>query len=775
MDRGHPVPNSTHWGAFTAISDGGRLRVEPHPLDPDPSPLLANIPDALDHPARVARPAIRRGWLERGPGADRERGSDRFVEVEWDTALDLLAGELDRVRSRYGNASIYAGSYGWASAGRFHHAQSQMRRFLNCIGGFVRSVNTYSNGASTVILPHVVGAAGSREVMAGGTSWPVIAEHTDLLVAFGGLRTSNVWVAPGGHTRHRLGSHLAAAARRGMRVASFSPLRDDLPADVPGDRYALVPGTDVAVMLGLCSVLVSEGLADLGFLDRYTVGADRFLAYLRGEADGRPKDAEWAAGLSGIPADRLRSLARAMAAGRTLVHVSWSLQRTEHGEQPVWAGIALAALLGQIGLPGGGFGHGYSSMADVGDGRAPYGSPVMSQGYNAVSDFIPVARVADMLLDPGGRFDYDGGEYNYPHARLVYWTGGNPFHHHQDLQRLARAFSMPDTVVVHEPYWTATARHADIVLPATTTLERDDLGVGRADSHLLAMKRVRGPVGQARDEYDIFSGLAERLGVAEAYTEGRTAAQWLVHLYDRWRSRMAERGYEVPDFDRFWSDGAFELPDRREDRVLFAEFRADPDGHRLDTPSGRIEIYSETIAGFGYDDCPGLPSWLEPRDWLGSARAADYPLHLIANQPTTRLHAQLDMGAHSQGSKVAGREPLRIHPDDAAARGIRDGEVVRVWNDRGSCLAGAVVSEDVRPGVVQLSTGAWFDPSSEELATCVHGNPNVLTTDLGTSRLAQGCAGQHALVELEPVSGPVPPVRAFEPPRFAVVDETARI
>ncbi|MBO0877432.1 MAG: molybdopterin-dependent oxidoreductase, partial [Pseudonocardia sp.] len=624
----------------------------------------------------------------------------------------------------------------------------------------------YSNGASVVILPHIVGAAGAREVMAGGTSWPVIAEHTDLLVAFGGLRTSNVWVAPGGHTRHTVGEHLAVATRRGMRVASFSPLRDDLPADVPGDRYQLVPGTDVVAMLALCSVLVSEGLADGAFLDRYTVGSEHFLAYLRGELDGRPKDPEWAAPLCGIPAGELRALARRMASSRTLVHVSWSLQRTEHGEQPVWAGIALAALLGQIGLPGGGFGHGYSSMADVGDGRGPYGLPALSQGHNPVTEFIPVARVSDMLLDPGGPFDYNGREYSYPRTRLVYWTGGNPFHHHQDLRRLRRAFAMPDTVVVHEPYWTATARHADIVLPATTTLERDDLGVGRADSHMLAMKRVLPPVAEARDEYEIFTGLADRLGVTERFTEGRTAAEWLVHLYERWRAGMTERGYDVPDFDRFWSAGAFELPDRRVDRVLLADFRADPDRNRLDTPSGRIELYSNTVAGFGYDDCPGYPRWLEPRDWLGSARAGRYGLHLIANQPTARLHAQLDMGAHSQCSKVAGREPVRIHPEDAAERGIRDGDVVRVFNDLGSCLAGAALSEDVRRGVVQLSTGAWFDPSSD-LATCAHGNPNVLTTDKGTSRLAQGCAGQHALVELAPVPEPVPPVRAFEPPTFA--------
>jgi biotin/methionine sulfoxide reductase len=200
--------------------------------------------------------------------------------------------------------------------------------------------------------------------------------------------------------------------------------------------------------------------------------------------------------------------------------------------------------------------------------------------------------------------------------------------------------------------------------------------------------------------------------------------------------------------------------------VLLQAFRADPERARLPTPSGRIEIGSSAIDGFGYDDCPGHPAWLEPAEWLGAPLAKRFPLHLVANNPTTRLHSQLDVGAFSQSAKVQGREPIRLHPADAARRGIRSGDVVRVWNDRGSCLAGAVVTVAVRPGVVQLATGAWYDPldPADPDAMCVHGNPNVLTCDRGTSRLAQGCAGQHALVEVEPWTGPVPPIRAYDPP-----------
>ena len=761
------LPHLSHWGAFHVTVDGDRVvGVEGHPDDPAPSPLLANFLDGARHESRVARPAIRRGWLERGPGPDDRRGSDEWVEVGWDEAIELVAAELRRVREQHGNESIYGGSYGWASAGRFHHAQSQIHRFLNRIGGYTASVNSYSLGASEVILPHVVG--GSGEVLRRATTWKAILEHTELVVAFGGMNPKNAWVSPGGVTRHTLVPSLRAAADRGLAFELFSPLRSDLPPEVPATWHPVVPGTDVAVMLGLAHVLVTEDLHDRAFLDRYTVGGDRLIAYVLGDEDGVAKTPSWASAISGIPAATIVDLARRMAAHRTLVTVSWGLQRTQHGEQPVWMGIALAALLGQIGLPGGGFGHGYGSMADVGAPVVPYNLPAFEQGRNPVDTYIPVAQITQLLENPGGALDYDGRRLRLPDIRLVYWAGGNPFHHHQDLNRLRRALTRVDTVVVHESFWTGTARHADVVLPVTTSLERDDLGGGRNDGYVIAMPQALPPYGEARDDYEIFAGLAKELGVWDEFTEGRTAREWVEQLYDTFRRRTAERGVELPSFDDFWSAGEVQLPASSDHHSLFDRFRNDPEARKLPTPSGRIELFSETIDSFGYDDCPGHPAWLEPEEWLGSERAAAFPLHAICNQPTSRLHGQLDAGGHSRASKVADREPIRIHPDDASARGISDGDVVRVFNDRGSCLAGAVVTADVRPSVVNLSTGAWFDPvdPSRPDSPCAHGNPNVLTADRGTSRLAQGSTGQHVLVEVERYDGEAPPVRAHRPPTF---------
>ncbi|MGK5678163.1 molybdopterin-dependent oxidoreductase [Actinoplanes sp. URMC 104] len=720
--------SSSHWGAFRVSRATGE--VTPRPGDPDPAPLLGNIAGAQRHRSRVARPSIRR----RSAG----RGYDAYEEVSWDDALDLAAAALRDTRERHGDSAIFGGSYGWASAGRFHHAQSQLHRFLSLGGGFTRSRNTYSVGASEVVLPHIVGRRAANGLLWQGTDWPVIAEHTDLIIAFGGLRPETMRVTPGGRATHTTLSHLS---RSHARVVSISPLRDDVPAD-KGEWLPIRPGTDVALMFALAHQLVADGNADLDFLERCTVGGDRFLAEISDMPPGR------AAEICGIAPGAIVDLARRMAAGRTLVTVSWSLQRARYGEQPLWAGIALAAVLGQIGLPGGGFGHGHGSTGGVGGGYLPYGLPTFPQVMNPVTDFIPVARIADLLLHPGEQFDYDGARHTYPDVKLVYWAGGNPFHHHQDLTRLRRAFQRPETVIVHEPFWTATARHADIVLPVTTTLERDDLGIGHGDTHLIAMQRAAEPYAEARDEYDIFAALAARLGYADAFTQGRSSEQWLRHLYDRWRAEPKK------PFDQFWADGEMETPGRRDDTVLFADFR---DGRPLDTPSGRIELFSSTVAGFGYEECPGHPVFLAPREDA-------YALVLICNQPGTRLHSQLDMGGFSQAAKRSGREPVRLHPADAAARGIADGDVVRLHNDHGSVLAGAVLSEDCMPGVAQLSTGAWWDASAPSVATCVHGNPNALTADIGTSRLAQGCTGQVTRVEITRFEGSPPPVKAYDPP-----------
>jgi biotin/methionine sulfoxide reductase len=762
------MPHSSHWGAFSGQWVHGTLVIKPHPIDPDPNPLIQNFPQALRHKARVTRPMVRRGWLENGPGKDPRRGRDEFVEMEWDDVLELLAGELKRVKDGHGANAIYGGSYGWSSAGRFHHAQSQIHRFLNlALGGYVRSVNSYSAGASTVLIPHILG--NYEDVTRRNVGWDEIVEHTDIVLAFGGMNTKNSRVAGGGISRHTEHGDMIAASKRGARFVLISPLRTDLPDEVNQEWMAALPGTDVALMLALAHTLVTDGTHDRGFLDSHCTGWEVFETYLMGRSDGQPKDAAWAAAITGIDAGRITRLARALPGSRTVVTVAHSLQRARHGEQPVWMAAVLSAMLGQIGLPGGGFGYAMGAIANY--GRHLNAVPIagLPQGKNGVKEFIPVARIADMLLNPGKPFDYNGEKLHYPDIKLVYWAGGNPFHHHQDLNRLRRAFAEVDTLVVHEIAWTASARHADIVLPCTMTLEREDIGSSQTDPLMVAMHRMAEPHGEARDDYAIFSGLAERLGAAEAFTEGRSASEWLRHIYKTTHDGLVAKGLEAPDFETFWQRGELLMPQLPLDGGSLRAFREDPAAKPLPTPSGRIEIYSSTIAGFDYADCPGHPVWLAPFDVVNETT----PLQLIANQPGSRLHSQLDFGGHSAAEKRRGREVARMNPIDAAARGIQDADIIKLFNPRGACLAAVVVTEDVMAGVIQLPTGAWYDPQDgEDNALCVHGNPNVLTRDVGTSRLAQGCTGQLTTVQVEKFTGNLPPIQAYDPPE-PVLSKTA--
>ena len=231
-------------------------------------------------------------------------------------------------------------------------------------------------------------------------------------------------------------------------------------------------------------------------------------------------------------------------------------------------------------------------------------------------------------------------------------------------------------------------------------------------------------------------------------------------LVPSWR----RAGCDLPAFEEFWQQEYAQLAEPAQDMVLFEEFRRDPERARLHTPSGRIQIHSGAIAAFGYDDCPPQPTWLEPAEWLGSVRARQWPLHLVSSQPADKLHSQLDAGECSQAQKLQGRQRARLNPADAKARGIDDGALVRIFNARGSCLAGATLDDQVMSGVLVLSTGAWFDPQDAALER--HGNPNVLTLDIGTSRLTQGTSAMTALVEVAPWRGPAPPVQAFELPEL---------
>lgn len=764
------TPTATHWGNYRIEHQGDTIvAVHPYEVEKEPAPLRNNLLAALDPAVRVAQPMVRESYLKDPLHCRPElRGVDRYIPVSWEAALDLAAEALDRVRREHGNEAIYGGSYGWASAGRFHHAQSQVHRFLRLIGGYTDSANSYSLAAGEVMIPHVLGHPAYQLSLEAPTAED-IAAHCKTFMMFGGAAVKNSQVNAGGLQAHTTLQQHKLMKDAGVEFINVSPIRGDTEGALDAEWVAARPCTDVALMLGMAHTLYSEGLHAEYFLNRYCVGFDRFLPYLLGDNDGMAKTAEWASEICGIDAERIRRLARKLTTGRSLLSASWSLQRQEHGEQTYWMVTVLAAMLGQIGLPGGGIAFGYGAGHNVGyrgRRRLPFRVASLPQGENPVQSFIPVARVTDMLENPGGFVDYDGQTLTYPNIRLIYWAGGNPFHHHQDLNRLRRAWRKPDTIIINESFWTGSARHADILFPIITTLERNDLAGDSDGTFLSPMRQVTNVYGQARSDFEVFAGITHRFGLKEEFTGGRSEMEWVEHLYEETRARAVSHGLQLPPFPDFWAGEQLSLADQLEDAPFALElFRADPNAHPLPTPSGKIEIFSEVVAGFGYKDCQGHPRWFGKEEWLGAPLARRFPLHLISNQPRMKLHSQLDHGPASKSVKINGREPVRMNSGDASARGIGDGETVRIFNDRGACLAAAVISDDIRAGVVELATGAWYWTAGRdgEKPLEVHGNPNVLTRDVGTSSLAQGPSAHSCLVEVERYDQELPKNDVFAP------------
>lgn len=727
-----------HWGAFRAEVKEGRL-VSAAPLNGADPEMVGAWPDLVHSPLRIDRPHIRRGWLENGPGRSDARGRDDMIPVDWDTALDLAAGELDRMYRDHGPTAVMGGSYGWSSAGRLHHARSQVRRFLAAAGGFTDQQWNYSWGAAAAILPHVVGSIES--VSHASTSWESIAAHTDRVVAFGGLNPKNWRVSSGGSVGQTTPDLVAKAQARGCRFTVISPLAQDVPPGLEAELIQPRPGSDTAIMLALAHEAWISGRADQAFLEAYTTGHEALVAYLTGQTDGTAKTLAWAAEQADVPLAQLQALWEQIREGRVMLSAAWSLQRADHGEQPFWALIALAAMLGQIGLPGGGFTFGYGSMGGVGvnarRGYVPSLPGLVNKGMS-----IPVAAWADAILHPGETLEFNGQRITLPDIRMIYWAGGNPFHHAQDLSKVQEAWSRAETIIVHEPWWTPTARRADIVFPATTTAERNDIGGTSRDHFVAFMRALVPPQGEARNDRDIFAALADRLGCRYTFDEGLSEDGWLRRMWAGSQARGVKEGIEVPDFESFRDMGLWPVPAPEGPEVLMEGFRADPKGNRLATPSGRIELFSQAIADFGYEETPGHPHFAPPVEWLGSAEEGQF--HLVTNQPEKQLHSQL---WHTHAGMSGAPAPLRINPTDMGD--MQAGDTVRLWNDRGSCLATLRPDTGVRRGVLVMPTGGWFDPDPQT-GIERNGNPNVLTSDRRTSRLGQASAALSALVRIEP-------------------------
>ncbi|MGF1692406.1 molybdopterin-dependent oxidoreductase [Photobacterium kagoshimensis] len=763
------IPHASHWGPFNAIVKAGVLvGIQPRKeIDAMPTEMLTEgLIGRVYDKTRVKYPMVRASYLAdpKGDNKPHLRGKEPFVRVSWETALSLVADAIQTTATNHGNEAIFSSSYGgWSHAGLMR-PQVLQGRFFNLIGGQSTTTGDYSGGASQVILPHVIG---DMEVYSPQTAWPVIEEHTETFVLIG----CDPWKNNRIEFRvadHQMYTHWKQFADKGIKFISINPQRTRTDDELNAEWVKIVPNTDTALFLAMAQHIYVSGLHDTAYLERYTVGADKYIDHLMGKDDGVIKSPEWAANITGVSAENIKAMAERFATSKTQFAAGWSLQRANHGEMTHWAIINFAAMLGKIGKPGEGVGFSWH----YGNGGMPQSGKALpmglSQGKNPVSATCPASRISEMLMNPGKKFTRDGIEYSYPDIKMVYNAGNNLLSHQQDTNELIAALNHKvEIFVCQDPWWCASSRYADIVLPATSTLERDDLSSGGTYSNdkIYAMRQVIQPYGESLDDFEIFRKLAEIFNVAEKFTDGLS--------FDAILKRAYKASSATLPFDEFWQTGVAMLPvpPQANHWVRHGDFYQDPDGFPLHTTSGKIELYCQDIANFEVEDCPPMPTFLEPFEYLGNAKPNQ--VHVVSPHPYMRVHSQLANSDVRKYENVQGRQYVLINDMDAQRHGIRSGQLVEIFNKRGRVIAGAKVSDKVMPGVISLEEGAWLQFDSQ--GRCNGGSINVLTSSQASSDLSQATSANTCLAYIQRCRDPESSNLAFEPPKIVTLDTDVRI
>ncbi len=657
-----------------AVVERGRVvKIENNPAGSPYMRGCANgykMVDVLYSPERLRKPLMRTG----------ARGSGDFREIEWPEALDVVAEKLSGVKDRFGNEAIAKLGGSGSCRGALHNTSSLTSRFLNLFGGCIQPAGDYSTRAAKFATRYILGA--QRIGIDPGT-----LRHSKLIILWG----ANI-------VDTRLGCETEArvleAKKRGVRVIVIDPRRTSTVRKLGTRWIPVFPGTDAALMMGVLHALIKEDLVHREFLAKYSHGFSRLESLVLGLADGVARDPGWAAERCGVPPDAIIRLAREYGKTRPAALIPGpSIQRNIGGEEAIRLAIVLQTASGNLGVRGG-------SSGGITWNALP--SPRMGQieqTPNPVQKTFPVYMWPDAVLE-----GMDGG---WPSdVRAIYNVGGNFVMQGSDIRKNIRAFNKLDFAVCHDLFLTPTARFCDIVLPVTTFLERNDI-LFTGGPYVTFSNQVAAPMPDARNDYDIFCDLAERLGFLAEFSEGKGEEEWLRSFVER---------SEVPDYEEFRKTGIHMAADQF--RTGLADFIADPESHPLDTPSGRVQIFSEE---YGKSGGPPTPEY---RPLQGDGR---HPLKLVTPHSGFRVHSQ---NYNIKAFRQKGKQALWIHPVDASARGVENGDAVLIESPEGKMRIRARVTGDVMPGVVSLTEGVWpeFDSDGTETA----GSANVLTSTTPT-------------------------------------------
>jgi anaerobic dimethyl sulfoxide reductase subunit A len=755
--------------------------------------LIAHVRDGRivrletdDRPDTIAAPQLRacvrgRSYLRRQYHPDRltrplkrtaKRGEGKFEPISWDEALDTLASQIEQIKCQYGSSALFV-PYGTGSYNQLNGSHVA-RRLMNLYGGCLGIYNSYSWAATNLATPTVYGT-----LVTGN-------QRQDWLNA----KYILMWGWNPAEMRDGTNSDyfVKLAREAGARVVCIDPRHSLSAASLADEWIPIRPGTDTAMMSAMAYVMLTEHLYDADFVRTHCVGfdesqipvegAESYSEYILGTRDGVPKTPQWAESITAVPSETIARIAREYATIKpSVLYQGYGMQRRAYGEQVVRAGCVLAAITGNVGVPGG-WASGLGLQAPDGGGLWT----VFPTGENPVKASIPVFLWTDAVLRGKNMTSADGirgAEQLDNDIKLIYAVATNCLiNQHADVNRTAeilRDESKVEFIAVQDNFLTPTARFADLILPACTQFETWGVEDGwkYGDEVILQPKLVE-PLGESKSDYRICAELAERLGISEAFKEGRDEKGWVDYCLNEFR-RL--RFPELPTLDEFIEGnlGAWTRPATKP-AIAFEDFRRDPEKYPLQTPSGKIEIFSKQLFNLGRpDEIPAIPKYIQ--EWESPfaschcegdspkqspveqdthvfekiatlakerlARNDSYPLQAIGHHTLHRVHSTHD---NNDWLEEAFPQRVFINPIDAEARGIRDGDDVKVYNQRGAIILPCRITPRVMPGVLDIPQGAWYEPDENgvDRGGCV----NVLTSQRWTP-FAYGTAQHTIMVEVE--------------------------
>lgn len=703
----------------------------------------------MNHPDRLNYPMKRVG----------KRGEGKFKRISWDEAYDAIANNLKRIVGQYGNEAVYINYTSGIVGGNITRSSpnaSLVARLMNCYGGYLSQYGTYSTAQIACAMPYTYG---SNE----GNSTSDI-ENSKLVVMFGN-NPAETRMSGGGITYYLE----QARERSNARMIVIDPRYTDTAAGREDEWIPIRPGTDAALVAGLAHVLISENLVDQPFLDQYCVGYDEktlpadapknghYKAYILGLGeDGVEKTPQWAAKITGIPAERIIKLAREIGSAKpAYICQGWGPQRQANGELTSRAIAMLPILTGNVGINGGNSGARESTYTITIERMPVLTNPVKAQ-ISCFSWTDAIVRGPEMTARRDGVRGQE--KLNVPIKFIWNYAGNTITNQHSDINKthdILQDDSQCEMIVVLENFMTSSAKYADILLPDLMTVEQEDIipnDYAGNMGYLIFIQPATAAKFERKGIYEVLSEVARRLGpeVHQKFTEGRTQAQWLQHLY----AKMQARDPLLPDYEALRSMGVYKRKDPNGHFVAYQKFRQDPAANPLKTPSGKIEIYSGRLAEIASDwqlekdeTISPLPVYASTFEGWDDPLRKTYPLQMFGFHYKARTHSSY---GNIDVLQAACRQEVWINPLDAHSRGIIAGDKVRVFNGRGEVRVEARVTPRIMPGVVAMGQGAWHqaDMSGDRIdhGACM----NTLTTHR-PSPLAKGNPQHTNLIQIEKV------------------------